>query len=219
MPSRHRQPLGRRPALSPVRFRALPVVLSCLAAISLASPGAAAAGPAPVKYHPPVEAPIIDRFRAPSTPWGPGNRGIDYATAAGAEVRSAAPGEVTFAGQVGGTLHVVVLDRDGVRTSYSFLSSVGVVQGQLLEAGQVIGTSGTALHFGARVGRDYIDPMLLLAGESGGRVRLVSDMEERPTRQGEERGVLRRLSRSAQAVRPVSARAVAWARLLTRPVR
>ncbi|MBV8386955.1 MAG: M23 family metallopeptidase, partial [Acidimicrobiia bacterium] len=42
---------------------------------------------------------------------------MDYATAPGTEVRAAADGEVVFAGQVGGTLHVVVLHGDGIRTS------------------------------------------------------------------------------------------------------
>ena len=34
-------------------------------------------------YQPPVDAPVVDEFRAPATPYGPGNRGLDYATTPG----------------------------------------------------------------------------------------------------------------------------------------
>src|SRR5581483_4838166 len=98
----------------------------------------------------------------PASPYGAGNRGVDYATAPGTEVRAAADGEVVFAGQVGGTLHVVVLHGDGIRTSYSFLSSIRVQRGDHVVQGQVVGTTGpTAFHFGARAGDAYIDPALL----------------------------------------------------------
>src|ERR687884_2023890 len=72
-----------------------------------------------VVYRPPVDGPVIDPFRPPATPYGPGNRGIDYRTVPGELVRAAADGDVVFAGQVGGSLPVVVLHPDGIRTSYS----------------------------------------------------------------------------------------------------
>lgn len=111
----------------------------------------------------PVEGTVVDPFRPPATPYGPGNRGIDYATAPGATVRAAAPGTVVFAGQVGGTLHVVVAHEGGVRTSYSFLAGVSVVAGQVVGRGQPIGRTDGTLHFGVRVGDDYVDPAPLLA--------------------------------------------------------
>ena len=150
-----------------------------VAAWSLIGPDRAHAGPRePVIYRPPVDAPVVDRFRPPPSPYGPGNRGIDYATVPGTEVRAAAPGEVLFAGPVGGRLHVVVLHADGVRTSYSFLASTAVVRGQWADGGQVLGTAGVTFHFGARVGDAYVDPLLLLAGSAGGFLRLVPDEEE-----------------------------------------
>lgn len=118
-----------------------------------------------VRYEPPVRAPIVDGWRPPSTPFGPGNRGIDYGTTAGEGVRAAGDGVVTFAGQVGGTLHVTVGHADGVRTSYSLLGVVTVRRGQRVRRGQPVGTAGDRpLHFGARRGTTYIDPTSLFGG-------------------------------------------------------
>ena len=95
-----------------------------------------AAAPDPPAYLPPVDAPVLDPFRPPASPFGPGNRGLEYATTAGTPVHAVADGRVTFAGSVAGTLHVTVLHADGVRTSYSFLARVDVVVGQRLRQGE-----------------------------------------------------------------------------------
>ncbi|MDQ3643810.1 MAG: M23 family metallopeptidase, partial [Actinomycetota bacterium] len=92
-------------------------------------------GPVAVRHQPPVEAPVVDHFRPPTTPYGPGNRGIDYATGEGNPVRASADGEVVFAGAVAGSLHVVILHDDGIRTSYSFLATIGVRRGQRVSTG------------------------------------------------------------------------------------
>jgi hypothetical protein len=127
----------------------------------------------PVTYRAPVEAPITDHFRPPATPYGPGNRGVDYGTRTGGAVHAAAAGEVVFAGAVGNSLHVVVLHADGIRTSYSFLRTVSVARGNRVDAGATVGTSATSLHFGARAGDAYLDPEVLLAGAA--RVHLIED--------------------------------------------
>ena len=145
-----------------------------------ATPPASAAPKAPssraprsrVSFEAPVEGQVVDPFRAPPTPYAAGNRGLEYATAPGSTVRAAAAGVVTFAGQVGDVLNVVVLHADAIRTTYSKLASVGVRPGEHVDAGAVIGTSGPALHFGARAGRAYVDPAVLLA-PAPGRPRLV----------------------------------------------
>ena len=131
----------------------------------LAAPGSASAqtdpppGPVPVVfYQPPTEGIVVDPFRPPAHPGAPGNRGLEYATRPGSPVRAAAAGVVTFAGQVAGGRHVTVAHADGVRTSYSFLAAVAVRAGQAVEAGQVLGTTGTSFHFGARIGEAYVDP-------------------------------------------------------------
>src|SRR5947209_9780752 len=141
-------------------------------------------------YRPPVAAPVADPFRPPSNAYGPGNRGLDYATTPGAEVKAAADGEVVFAGQVGGTLHVVVLHGDGLRTSYSFLSSIRVQRGDKVRQGQVLGSAGTQpFHFGARAGDAYVDPALLFS-TGPPEVHLVPDGEFRPQSEAHERSDL-----------------------------
>src|SRR3954464_5955 len=115
------------------------VVVALSSSIVFAAPAAAQA--ASVEYSPPVDAPVSDPFRPPATPYGPGNRGVDYATKPGLPVVAAAGGVVTFARQVGGTLHVVVLHDDAIRTSYSLLASIAVASGQRVVAGQVVGTT------------------------------------------------------------------------------
>lgn len=138
------------------------------------TPGPPTGLPTPVAFRPPVEGPVIDPFRPPPTPYSAGNRGVDYATTPGQPVGATAAGLVTFAGQVGGTLNVVLLHGDGIRTSYSLLASVSVVAGQRVAAGQTVGTAGTDLHLGARAGDAYVDPQLLF-GDGSPAVRLVPD--------------------------------------------
>lgn len=137
------------------------LVLCCIAlcCTSLAVP--AAAIPEPPVHVPPVDAPVHDPFRPPVTRFGPGNRGLEYATAPGTEVRATGDGRVTFAGSVAGSLHVTVLHGDGVRTTYSFLARVDVVVGQPVRQGAVVGVTLDDLHLGARRGDGYFDPATL----------------------------------------------------------
>ena len=130
------------------------------------------APPAPgvVVYRAPVDAPVIDTFRPPAHIGGRGNRGLEYATRPGSAVRAAAPGRVTFAGRVAGGLHVTVSHPDGVRTSYSFLGSIAVRASQRVTSGQLLGTSGVSLHFGARIGEAYVDPAVLLGSARTARL-------------------------------------------------
>ena len=131
------------------------------------------AGAAPVLYRPPVQRPVVDGYRAPATPFGPGNRGIDYGTTEGQRVNAAADGVVMFAGQVGGSLHVTIGHADGVRTSYSFLGRVDVRRGATVNRGQRIGAAGDRpLHLGARRGTAYLDPRTLF-GDERFTVRLI----------------------------------------------
>jgi hypothetical protein len=173
--------------------------LAVLLAVVVAGTGAPALGEESgrVAYVPPVDAPVVDGFRPPPGPYGAGNRGIDYATAPGTPVRAAADGEVVFAGQVGGDLHVVVLHADGIRTSYSFLRTIAAHRGDRVRQGQAVGTAGDALHFGARAGDTYIDPRLLFGAVP--TVHLVPDDDRRPAPEYEERS---RLERMLRALRP-----------------
>lgn len=139
---------------------------------------------AAVGYQPPVDAPVVDAFRAPPAPWAAGNRGIEYATDPGTRVGAAADGTVVFAGLVGGSLHVVVRHADGVRTSYSFLRTALVHRGDGVVRGEPVGTTGNRFHFGARIGDAYIDPALLFSGAGPPRVRLVPDRDAPGARVG-----------------------------------
>lgn len=200
---------------------AAPIVAGALAVATLAVleplPAAAAQAqqPSAVAYAPPVDAPIVDTFRPPRSPYGPGNRGIDYATRPGSPVRAAAPGTVAFAGTVAGGLHVVLLHADGIRTSSSFLHATVVRRGQRVAAGQTVGVAGPTLHFGARAGEAYVDPLILLSASGGGpsRIHLVPDGEGSLHSEERERGAIERLVAGLpDAGMRVAATAVAWAR-------
>jgi murein DD-endopeptidase MepM/ murein hydrolase activator NlpD len=121
---------------------------------------------------PPVVAPVADPFRAPACPWCPGNRGIEYVVPAGTPVRAAAAGTVTFSGSVAGTFYVVVEHADGVRATYGRLSGSHLRARSPVVAGAIVGLSAGGLHFGLRVGDQYVDPAPRL-GRLVERARLV----------------------------------------------
>lgn len=153
------------------------VVIAMLTVVTPSSGQAAARSSG--LYRPPVDAPVADPFRPPVTRYGPGNRGIDYATEPGTPVRAVNDGQVVFAGSVAGALHVTVRHPDGLRSSYSFLQTVGVRVGSPLRRGDVVGTTGALLHLGIRdPDGDYLDPAALFAGEAPTRARLVPGIEE-----------------------------------------
>lgn len=113
---------------------------------------------------------MIRRFEPSAGPYGAGHRGIDIAASSSTPVRASAAGVVAFSGRIAGDLHVSIDHPDGVRTSYAFLGSADVRPGDAVDRGDVVGTVGTGhpgggvahVHFGARWGGQYIDPMLLL---------------------------------------------------------
>ncbi|MDT8915466.1 M23 family metallopeptidase [Amycolatopsis sp. PS_44_ISF1] len=117
-------------------------------------------------------------FEAPESPYGPGHRGVDLAAAPGQEVLAADLGVVVFAGQVAGH-GVVSLDHDaGLRTTYQPLTPT-VTTGEQIYRGQPLGTVTpghpgcplpACLHWGARRGVEYVDPLALTGTPS--RVRL-----------------------------------------------
>jgi murein DD-endopeptidase MepM/ murein hydrolase activator NlpD len=146
-------------------------LLAALVAASLVVPlvpvpvAAARDVPAPVSgsltFAPPVAAEISDGWRPPADPYGPGNRGWQYATVSGDIVTAAGDGSVTFAGQVGGSNAVTVAHVGGLRTTYSYLEAVDVTEGQRVTLGQRVGTAGEAFHFGVLLDGEYVDPAVL----------------------------------------------------------
>ena len=92
-----------------------------------------------------------------------GHWGVDFESEPGSSVAAAEAGTVTFAGEVAGIFSVTVHHGGGLRTSYSYLSEVGVVAGQQVARGDAVGTSGVdhgiaAVHFSVRIGDVYQDP-------------------------------------------------------------
>ncbi|MEZ5410760.1 MAG: M23 family metallopeptidase [Acidimicrobiales bacterium] len=157
--------------------------------LTLAAPGAGSPTGPPALLPPgadaaacpwivPVDAPVVDGFRPPPNPYGPGNRGLEYGVTAGQPVVAVAAGRVGFVGPVAGRRYVVVEHSGGLRSTYGPLASVAVVRGQQLAAGEGIGEAAPGLLLTARLGsgptQRYIDPAPLLAGRCG-RVRLVPD--------------------------------------------
>jgi murein DD-endopeptidase MepM/ murein hydrolase activator NlpD len=126
----------------------------------------------PGNYQPPLPAPLVvlRRFEPPPTPYAAGHRGVDLAAASSATVGAAGTGSITFAGQVAGRGVVVISHADGIRTEYEPVTP-SVSAGQVVAAGQAIGRVAgrhntcplnRCLHWGARRGDIYIDPLLLL---------------------------------------------------------
>lgn len=147
-------------------IRVVPIVVVLSLAVGVAAPARAepAEPPPPdARFTRPVEGRLVDPFRPPAGPYAPGNRGHEYRTVPGAEVVASGAGRIVWAGPVGGDLHVTVMHAEGIRTSYSFLSDVRVRLGQAVRQGQVLGRSGGRIHFGVRVGDEYVDPASLFA--------------------------------------------------------
>ena len=156
----------------------MPVLL--LAAVWLLAPRPASAvpgaPPAPTPLAPwswPLDGapPTITRpFEPPSSPYGPGHRGVDLAGAPGSPVLAAGSGVVAFAGMVAGRPVVSIDSAGGLRTTYEPVEPA-VATGQAVARGSPVGTLlpghagcpvAACLHWGLRRGAVYLDPLTLL---------------------------------------------------------
>lgn len=174
-------PLGGARCRGCVAPAPVPVLVAALAAAVLlavaAAPGTAAEGS--VAYAPPVGAPVVDPFRPPEHAYGPGNRGLEYATTPGQAVGAVGRGTVVFAGSVAGRLVVSVEHPDGLRSSLTGLAAVEVAVGRPVGSGERVGTAGARLHLGVRRGEAYLDPLALFALANRGRAWLVPEVGDR----------------------------------------
>lgn len=116
-----------------------------------------------VVYQPPVPGRIVDDWRPPDRPYGAGNLGIDLFARPGEPVFAAADGVVTFAGNVGNALFVVIAHADGLRTTIGFVQGVFVSVGARVKRGDMVAVAGGPVHFGVRRGSVYLDPRTLFA--------------------------------------------------------
>jgi murein DD-endopeptidase MepM/ murein hydrolase activator NlpD len=112
---------------------------------------------------------VVRRFAPGPNPWSAGHRGVDV-TGAGSVVLAAGAGSVTFAGTIAGRGVVVVRHNGALRTTYEPVSGE-VTVGQVVARGQQIGRvqpvpghcpEDSCLHWGARIGERYLDPLILL---------------------------------------------------------
>lgn len=106
-------------------------------------------------------------FDEPTSDYGPGHRGIDYAVEVGTPIRAAGDGVVTFAADVAGLRAVTIDHGSGIESTYSGLSRIDVHVGDRVREGRYLGLTGTmhgraALHFGVKAASDYVDPVAYL---------------------------------------------------------
>jgi len=128
--------------------------------------------------------PVLRPFQQPATPYGPGHRGVDLGGADGEPVLVAADGVVSFAGSVATRGVVAVTHAGGVRTTYEPVRPE-VTAGQWVRRGEEVGRlmpghegcAAACLHWGARRGSEYLDPLRLLSTQ---RVRLLPWREPPP---------------------------------------
>lgn len=136
--------------------------------------------PACPPWSPPVSGPVTAEF-APGAGYE-GHWGVDFATTHGSIVRAPLGGRVSFAGMVAGVRSVTIAPDDTHRVSVSFLSSVSVAEGAVVEPGAPVGTSGwahgrQAVHLSVRVAGRYVDPMSCRS--TRGELRLLPGTDRR----------------------------------------
>lgn len=121
-------------------------------------------------YAMPLDGEVVREFEDPGAPWAAGHRGVDVAAEDGVPVHAAGAGVVAFVGVVVDRPVISIDHPDGIRTTYEPVRAV-VARGDVVARGQVIGTllptsshcpPEVCLHWGARVGDDYLDPLSLL---------------------------------------------------------
>ncbi|MEM9564872.1 MAG: peptidoglycan DD-metalloendopeptidase family protein [Actinomycetota bacterium] len=162
-PARRPASSGRRSALALLAGIASLVIAlggdAVVDAVVAAPPGDGRGGGAcRAAWRRPVEAPVLDPFRPPDHRYGPGNRGIQYATADGDRVVAVDAGVVAFAGPVGGRPVVAIEHGADLRSTYTNLVAVVVGRGDLVAGGQPVAEAAPGFHLGARRAATYLDP-------------------------------------------------------------
>ena len=192
------------------------VFVFVLVAVAPAAAGAAGAH----AWIRPVDGVVARSFDPPRTRFGAGHLGTDFAVAPGTPVRASGPGVVSFAGAVAGSLHVVIAHAGNLRTSYSFLATLRVRRGSVVDAGEVVGTTGgggvahdgSVLHMSLRTGDTYVDPMALFGPPDLTAVVHLAPTADPPrpvSTSSERRGLIAGLMHGAAVVLDTAGRAAA----------
>lgn len=125
--------------------------------------------------------PVLRPFQPPSTPYGPGHRGVDIGGSPGEQVLAAGSGLVLYAGPLADRSLVSIEHAGGLRTTYEPVQP-SVRVGQYVTRGQVIGVllpghpgcpatpPAVCLHWGVHRDHVYLDPLQLV---DPGHVRLL----------------------------------------------
>ena len=132
---------------------------------------------------------VVRGFNVGPYRWSAGHRGVDLATRPGATVIAPAAGVVTFARTIVGRPVIVITHANGVRTAYE-PALAGVAPGTAVPRGAAVGTvtaapghcgPRTCIHWSARRGERYVDPLTLLSPR---RVVLLPMSRARPIDDG-----------------------------------
>jgi murein DD-endopeptidase MepM/ murein hydrolase activator NlpD len=159
----------------------MPLLPTALVLTTLLAPS-----PARFSWPLPPPHPVVRAFQSPATPFGPGHRGADLSAPTGTAVLAAGDGVVVYAGAVAARTLVSVEHRGGLRTTYEPVTPT-VTAGHPVRRGDVIGhlqeghCTSPCLHWGARRGDEYLDPLRLV---TWGRVRLLPLPAAAPRRGG-----------------------------------
>lgn len=149
--------------VEPVRKTVLPSRKPVVQKAVLKAPEKSFANPG--KFIRPVSGKIISSYGPKKH--GLHNDGVNIAAARGAAVKAAADGQVVYAGNgLKGYGNLILLKHGGrYLTAYGHLGELSVKKGDVIRAGQKIGTVGTSgqvktpqLHFEIRKGTDALDP-------------------------------------------------------------
>jgi hypothetical protein len=148
----------------------LSLILLPLLLLAVPLPEACAAA----AYSWPVQGTVIRGFEKPTASYGEGgHQGVDIAAPAGAVVRAAGDGTVSWVGELPRGRFVTVSHSGGTRTTYLDLADITVAAGQSVLRGQQLGTvcgtrdassAASHLHFDANMNGTPVDPRLLLSG-------------------------------------------------------
>ena len=119
----------------------------------------------------PTDGPITSPFGYRTNPIGGYSElhdGVDIAPSCGTPIRASWTGIVLSARYEGGWGNRVIIDSGTTRAAYAHMQTMSVAPGQLVEAGQVIGSVGTTgystgchLHFSTWLGETLTDPATL----------------------------------------------------------
>jgi len=113
---------------------------------------------------------LVGVYRAPATEYAAGHRGIDYKVKDGQQLRAPFTGEVRFLGKVAKKPVITLIHSGGYVTSYEPACSTLKVGDQVRQgeafakvcaAGYRSHCKSLCLHYGLRIGREYLSPLAL----------------------------------------------------------